>query len=193
LAYGTSSIWRTEEDDIPKNLDEGEFERWLWRKEPVNVGVDVGIDVKVPLYANFRSDQAFPSFEQLPGDNDLDLDFFHSEDGFSYHPRKHWCFLAEIVDTVWIVRLNLHIRDKTGFETRILFHTDDRGKEIDSSMIKNGYTVAVLYAQQHGFLDLSVGIRHENPTAIKVITVWLHLDFRSNRRNRFFLLSCTSY
>lgn len=40
-------------------------------------------------YANLRNDVTFPSFDALPEQNGLDLSFFESEDGYSYHPRKH--------------------------------------------------------------------------------------------------------
>jgi hypothetical protein len=121
---------------------------------------------EVPQYADLRSEKTFPSFNNLPGDNDVDLEFFQSADGFSYYPPKHWGFLAEIASFGWLVRLSFFVKDKNGVDVPIHFHTDDRGRELDPAYIEEGYNVAVLYAEQHGFIDLSIGIRHESPTAI---------------------------
>jgi SET domain len=158
MAHGLSTKWRTAGDNIPRELGKDEFERWLWRKEIAEVS----------QYADLRSETAFPPFDDLPGENDIDLEFYESADGFSYRPRKHWCFLTEIIDVEKFLRLRLIVKDKSDRIVPIAFYTDNRGLELDQSYAQKGFTVAILYAEQHGFLDLSVGIRHENPTAIKV-------------------------
>lgn len=158
LAHGLSQKWRTTGDDVPKELANDEFERWLWRENTTQVS----------QYADLRSETAFPLFDDLPEENDISLEFYESTDGFSYRPRKHWCFLAEIIDVENFMRLRLIVKDKAGRKVPIAFYTESRGLEVDPSYIQEGFTVAILYAEQHGFLDLSVGIRHENPTAIKV-------------------------
>ena len=43
--------------------------------------------------------------------------------GFSYRPRKHWCFLAEIVDTEQFIGLKLVKKDNTGAKVPVAFHT----------------------------------------------------------------------
>jgi hypothetical protein len=93
----------------------------------------------------------------------ISLEFYESADGFLYRPRKHWCFLTEIINIEKFLRLRLIVKDKTDHIVPITFYTDDRGLELDPSYTQEGFTVAILYAKQHGFLDLSVGIRHENP------------------------------
>ena len=158
MAHGLSEKWRTVLDDIPKELGKDDFERWLWRKEIV----------KVSQYADLRSETAFPLFDDLPEENDISMEFYESANGFSYRPRKHWCFLAEIIDVENFLRLRLIVKDKADRKVPIAFYTEDRGLEVGPSYAQEGFTVAILYAEQHGFLDLSVGIRHENPTAIKV-------------------------
>lgn len=158
MAHGLSMKWRTTEDDIPKELGKDHFERWLWRKENPDVS----------QYADLRNETAFPLFDDLPEENDISLDFYESANGFSYRPRKHWCFLAEIIDIEKFLRLRLIVKDKADRKVPIAFYTGDRGLELNPSYVQEGFTVAILYAEQHGFLDLSVGIRHESPTAIKV-------------------------
>lgn len=100
--------------------------------------------------------------------NDVDLEFFDTADGFSYRPRKHWCFLAEIVNIEDFLRLSLTVKDRAGQTTRLMFYNDSRGQEMSPSQLHQGYTLAVLYAEQHGFLDCSVGVRHQDPKYLKV-------------------------
>ena len=40
-------------------------------------------------YADFRDDAMFPSFAALPDKNELDLNFYESNNGSFYHPSKH--------------------------------------------------------------------------------------------------------
>ena len=82
-------------------------------------------------------------------------------------PEKHWCFLAEVIDVEYILRLRLVVQDKSGTTVPIAFHTEGRGTEF-ASEVQPGQTVAVLYALQHGFLDFTTGIRLEHCREIKV-------------------------
>jgi len=117
--------------------------------------------------ADFRSERIFPPFLSLPDDDSIDLDFYTSQDGFRYIPGRHWCFLAEVIGVESFVRLRLNVRDKSGTMVPIAFHTDGRGTEFEDK-VQPGHTVTILYALQHGFLDLSTGIRLEDYSAIKV-------------------------
>lgn len=157
-AYRQSGRWEAAADTIPRELSQNEFENWLWKKEPV----------RSPEYADLRNGAIFPAFRGLPEENDIDLEFWVSTDGLSYRPCKHWCFLAEITHVEEFLRLRLIVKDKTGDELPLAFYTDRKGGELQASSVREGFAVAVLYAQQHVFLDSSVGIRHENPSAIKV-------------------------
>lgn len=156
--FGTSSQWSTSTSEIPSAFPTA-FEVWLWKEQR---GEERG------QYADLRDDATFPSFEGLPDEHGLDLEFFESEDGYSYHPRKHWCFLAEIVAIDDFLRLKFLVKDKAGERTQVIFYTDSRGRELDTSLLREGFTVAILYPEQHGFLDMSVGIRHEQPRLLKV-------------------------
>jgi hypothetical protein len=117
-------------------------------------------------YANFRNEESFPTFAGLPGDNDINLAFYNTTDGYHYTPRKHWCFLAEITDIEQFLRVKLTVRDKAGATVPVAFHTDGRGTEF--AQLQPRHTIAILYAQQHGFLDLTTGIRQEEYNGIKV-------------------------
>ncbi|WZH50421.1 SET domain-containing protein [Fusarium acuminatum] len=174
--YKYSAAWKTAVDDVPQGLDPNEFEDWLWKREKGNEPEQLGV---------FRNQATFPSFLQLPYETDVDDDFFESRDGVNYRPRRHWCFLAEIVDFVTLVRLQMEIKDVTGKTIPLFFYTDSRGSEIAPSQICKGYTIAVLYAQHHAFAFSEPGIRHEDPTLVKVCLLFL-----SGRRSCGTFLIC---
>ena len=74
---------------------------------------------------------------------------------------------------VWIGNLALGgwYKDNEGTllgADHLAFYTPARGRELDPASVKRGFTVAALYGIQHGFLDMTVGIRHEDPTSLKV-------------------------
>lgn len=163
--YGFGSKWSTSADEVPTTLSEEDFEAWLWKDQTVRIHNTIA-----QQHDSLRDDRTFPSFAALPYENDIDLEYWESLDGFMYHPRKHWCFLAEITDIDTFLRLRLIVKDKAGHKVPVSFHTDGRGTELSPSGVREGYTVAFLYAEQHGFMDLTVGIRHENPKALKVST-----------------------
>jgi hypothetical protein len=148
--YRMSMKWKTAVDDIPQGLDSKEFEDWLWRREkPKRPGQPV----------DFRNRTTFPGFIDLPDENG---------DGFTYRPRRHWLFLAEIVDFATLLRLQIDIKDVDGTTVPLFFYTDGRGSELAPSQVQKGYTIAILYAQRHAFMFSEQGIRHEEPTNIKV-------------------------
>jgi hypothetical protein len=143
--YGSSARWATSIRDVPSGLSAEEFSAWLWRETypaPAQTSPQ-----ETGQYADFRNDAMFPCFDELPRENGLDLDFYESTDGFSYRPRTHWGFLAEIVEIEQFMRLTLFVKDKTGQQIRVAFYTDHRGDELDPLCLEKGYTVAVLYGE----------------------------------------------
>ncbi|KAH6842235.1 hypothetical protein B0I37DRAFT_314285 [Chaetomium sp. MPI-CAGE-AT-0009] len=168
VSYGYDSQWETSINDVPSGISAEAFAAWLWREDNKTDGAQ-----EAGEYADLRSDAMFPCFSALPWENEIDLDFLESTDGFSYRPRKHWCFLAEIVDIEPFIRLRLITKDKSGLEVPVAFYTPGRGNELDPLCVQKGFTVAVLYAEQHGFLDMTVGIRHEDSASLKIFPVAL--------------------
>ncbi|KAK3903629.1 hypothetical protein C8A05DRAFT_43156 [Staphylotrichum tortipilum] len=157
--------------DVPSGLSAEEFSAWLWREtDPAPTQTS---PQAADQYADFRNDAMFPCFDELPGENDLDLDFYESTNGVSYRPSMHWCFIAEIVEIERFMRFRLVVEDKARNQIPVAFYTSHRGGELDPLCLEKGYTVAVLYGEQHGFLDMSVGIRHENPASLKIFRVSL--------------------
>ena len=159
-SYGYSEKWKSTTKDVPENLNDELFENWLWRKTPSQ-------SIQTQL-ASLDDKSTFPLFENLPSDNDVDTLFFETRDSFSYHPRKHWAFLGEIVEIEYLFRLRLLVKDQGGQVIPIAFYTDKEGDEIPRSMLKIGNTVMILYPESHGFLDMTYGIRHESQKTLKV-------------------------
>jgi hypothetical protein len=114
-----------------------------------------------------RNDITFPAFSDLPNENDVDSTYY-DEVPYRSSPRRHWCFLGEIVDSYGLCRVLLRVKDKEGQIVTIGLYTDDRGQALAPHM-KEGHTVAVLYGEQHGFMDMTVGIRVEEPSVIRII------------------------
>ncbi|VUC28435.1 unnamed protein product [Clonostachys rosea] len=109
----------------------------------------------------------FPAYVDLPGETEIDGDYYGTQDGRCYYPEKHWCFFGEITDSMNFLRLQIELRDRFGDSIPVYFYTDARGSEINPLQIKRGHTVAILYAEKHFFMDGQIGIRHEIPEALK--------------------------
>jgi len=139
---------------------------------------------------NLRSMLSFPSFRELPKDDNLD-DIYY---GFSalrgtWRPCRHWVFLAEIVEDLTfrlpdgvplvsmfrsgdlgIQRPRFSVRDRAGDEHIVAYHIERL--ELPAFEKKKhavGHTLAVYYANGHDFMDFTSGLRIEAMTNIKVI------------------------
>jgi hypothetical protein len=100
-------------------------------------------------------------------------------------PCHHWVFLAEIIEDTTlripgmtmikggkskfsgIGRPRYIVRDRSGREIPVAFYLDS-DEEFNHKKYVVGHTFAGLYAEQHGFLDLTTGIRIESLTFVKV-------------------------
>ena len=120
------------------------------------------------LPANLRNARHFPTFDACPNEDVLDFDYYRSTGGSMFHPSRHWCLLAEIVEVMYFFRLRLTVKDRSGKTFPVAFYLED-----DSTapiQCRVGDTIAILYANQHGFLDMTVGIRQEEMCTVKVCT-----------------------
>lgn len=157
--YGASKRWTTKVDEAPQGLEPSDFEDWLWRREkPKQPGQP----------ADLRNRSTFPGFDDLPHENYNDLDFYASVNDFTYRPRRHWLFLAEIIDVIPWTRLHMTVKDVEGTTVPLFFHTKERGRELNPSLVQKGYTIAIFYAEVHAFAFSEPGIRLEKASNIKV-------------------------
>lgn len=134
-----------------------------------------------PKSTNLQDEQAFPSFEDCPHENDIPDDYYRQRDGVFY-PIRHWCFLGEITYRLVFNRLCLTVKDRRGEEVPANFHLDSRGPRmftpgmsnfpihpnIPESLTEEGNTIAILYAEQHNFMDGTIGFRIEDANRVQV-------------------------
>ena len=85
----------------------------------------------------------------------------------NYVRSRTWCFVGEILQDISLWRRSLLIKDRAGYKIPIHFYPETGS--FDYTTLKEGRTVAILLAETHRFLDLSIGIRLENLDTIKVV------------------------
>ncbi|KAG8417527.1 hypothetical protein J3458_005024 [Metarhizium acridum] len=174
--YGLSMKWKTAVNDVPQGLDPAELEDWLWRREkPRQPG----------QLADLRDRTTFPAFPGLPHDRDESY-YFEDPSGLMGLSRRNWCFLAEIRQVTAFTRLQFEIEDVDGQSLPLFFYTDGGGMGLERAQVKEGFTVAILQAKQHSFAFDRPGIRHEQPTRMKIFPVSLdNLMALSDRIQQF--------
>ncbi|KAI8866968.1 hypothetical protein GQ42DRAFT_165141 [Ramicandelaber brevisporus] len=109
----------------------------------------------------------FPSYKQLPSDDDVDEDFYDISYGIG-QLRKHWCYMGEIVEVIPYVRVILKVRDVKGTVVMVAFYQDNT-EYLDKSGLKLGSTIFIRYAHQHYFMDGSEGLRIEDLSSVLVL------------------------
>ena len=117
--------------------------------------------------ANLRDERNFPIFISCPHDKSIELDYFKLI-GNCLWPKRHWCLLAEIVETSCFFRPRLLVTDKSGTTLPIAFHLQNNLTPQAWQDFRPGLSVAVLYPQQHVFQDSTVGIKQEMPDGVQV-------------------------
>ena len=155
--YGISMKWKTTVDDVPRGLGPEIFEDWLWRREKPQQRTGLVVDL--------RNRTTFPGFDDLPGEDVIDMDDHESSNMGAYYSRQHWCFLGEIVNFKALFRLQMMVKDLDGKINPLFFNTDRQGSELAPAQLQIGYTVAILHAHRHAFLSC---IRLEDMQMIKV-------------------------
>lgn len=118
----------------------------------------------------------FPIFDECPNENYPDMQFYTLQSGYLLVPTRHWCLLAEITEVEYFFRLRLWAKDRSGKEFPISFYIEEDERSLDLNQFQKGRTVAILYAEQHGFLDMTVGIRQESTSTIEVRQISLIVE-----------------
>ncbi|KAH9169886.1 hypothetical protein EDB89DRAFT_1854028 [Lactarius sanguifluus] len=132
----------------------------------------------VPTSTNLRDEKAFPSFRECPYEDDIPYAYYREREEGVYAPIRHWCYLGEITESVVFTRLCLTVKDKRGDNVTTSFYLDSHqhrgafttftpGMSNFPPLTNKGNTIAILYAQQHGFADGSVGFRIEDADCVQ--------------------------
>ncbi|KAG4252943.1 hypothetical protein FPRO03_08392 [Fusarium proliferatum] len=123
--------------------------------------------------ANLQDKNHFPGFEDLAWDNNLDTQYYRQRDNGYWEPCKHWVFIGEIVEVHIDLRVRLTVKDRDGLEIPIAIYTESRGVELGPSNLQVGNTIVILYAVKHLFMDMTIGIRHEDLQYLKIFPISL--------------------
>lgn len=67
--YGLSMRWKTEVGDAPVGFSDADFVDWLWRREKAQPPGQL---------ISLRHRSTFPAFSELPGEYDVDLNYYQS-------------------------------------------------------------------------------------------------------------------
>ncbi|KAG5959821.1 hypothetical protein E4U58_004831 [Claviceps cyperi] len=167
--YGFSMTWKTAVGEAPEGLGPDDFEDWLWRtKRPKG---------QINLTGPF-SQAYFTGFVDLPYTRGIGTD--------NTSRIRDWCFLGEIVETLFFGHLKFEIKDIHGKTIPLHFYTPGHGRELMPSQCQTGYTVAIFSALQYVFRYGPPGIRHEDPRMIKIFPLSLARMLElSNQFRRF--------
>ena len=84
----------------------------------------------------------------------------------------HWCFAGEIKEVEMMLRLRLIVKDANGpGDIVVAYYLDDDKQDEVAKLFKQckeGYTIFILDAMHHYFLDGTFGFRLEDTTTTKV-------------------------
>lgn len=112
----------------------------------------------------------FPSFADLPHENDVQDGYWECNESGVYVPACTWFFMAEIVNDecsqIPFLRNQVQVKDREGQQVPIYFYPEDG--YFDFKLLKNGNTILVVNGQKHDFLDLQVGLRIESLDTVSV-------------------------
>ncbi|KAH9066740.1 hypothetical protein EDB87DRAFT_1801395 [Lactarius vividus] len=137
-----------------------------------------------PTSTNLRDEKAFPSFRECPYEDDIPYAYYREREEGVYAPIRHWCYLGEITEKAVFTRLCLTVKDKRGDKVTTSFYLDSHHSggtfligtsqsdlpvhpNMPKSLTKTGNTIAILYAQQHGFVDGNIGFRVEDADRVQ--------------------------
>ena len=131
-----------------------------------------------PKYKDiFRNYQSFPTFQNLPEDNDLNLTYYRQSSAGYYVHSHTWCFVGEItndeVAQMDFLRNRVLVKDRRGQDDIPIAFYPESGS-FDFKTLRNGHTICVMYAHKHQFLDLTIGLRIEELNTVKVIPCCLN-------------------
>lgn len=126
----------------------------------------------------------FPIYRKLLHENDVPEDYYTLDQSGVYQPRRHWCYIAEIIRDDTFVRPTFLVKDKEGYECKVAFHFEGHEGPVHHVVTeqhkppstpsfnkvpcKVGNTICIMYAQRHGFMDFTQGIRVEDRDSVSV-------------------------
>ncbi|KAJ7641735.1 hypothetical protein FB45DRAFT_900905 [Roridomyces roridus] len=118
---------------------------------------------------NLRNPKTFPSYVQCSPFELYEARDWNNE---PMPPPRHWCYLGEVEETGGFIRNSFTLKDK-----------DDLTTNFDPSVlgtVKEGYTIAILYAEKKYFSLGVYGLRVDHAKFVKVFPCDLDTLLRIN-------------
>ncbi|KAI0086867.1 hypothetical protein BDY19DRAFT_908032 [Irpex rosettiformis] len=125
-----------------------------------------------------RNNKYFPIFSKLPGEHDIDDDFY---DLYAHpflrpiaRPSHHRVFLGEIIHDLTFLRPRYIVKDRVGNQIPVHFHhqgIEEFSFKFDPACYIVGHTIAMFYGEDHRFFDMTNGIRVETLRHIKAYSI----------------------
>ena len=113
----------------------------------------------------------FPSFKELPCEGQLVKAYWKQNKKKGLTPACTWFFMGEITNDEYSQVSFLHNRvlvsDREGQDNVPIAFYPEKGF-IDYKMLKNCNTIFVASAQQHNFLDSTIGLRVEDLNTVSI-------------------------
>ena len=138
----------------------------------------------------------FPSFRDLPHENDLNEGYWQCDQSGVYVPACTWFFMAEITNDECsqnaFLRNQIRVTDRAG-QRDIPIYFYPEGGLFDFKLLKKGSTILVANGQKHYFLDLSIVLRIEELDTVSVAPcsmaqlLTLSRTYHANKDNKCWL------
>lgn len=119
---------------------------------------------------NLKNHQHFSAFAYLQDVNDVDDDYYQESSRGCYNPSRHWALIGEIKEINMSLRPRVLLTTRFGETFPVHFYLENSTSpscfEWDS--LKPDNTMCIFYPKRHQFMDLTTGIRQENPDTVMV-------------------------
>lgn len=113
----------------------------------------------------------FPAFEDLPREGEFVKSYWKQNKSKGVSPACTWFFMGEItkddVSQIGQLRNLVLVTDREGRKNIPIAFYPESGF-MDYKLLKNNNTIFVANAQQHHFLDFTVGLRVENLSTVTI-------------------------
>ncbi|KAJ7641754.1 hypothetical protein FB45DRAFT_900947 [Roridomyces roridus] len=122
---------------------------------------------------NLRNPKSFPSYVQC---SPYELYEARDRHNAPMPPPRHWCYLGEIEEAGGLIRNSFTLKDKDGQSTDLMTNFDPSAL----GTVKEGYTIAILYAEKKYFSLGVYGLRVDHAKFVKVFPCDLDTLLRIN-------------
>ncbi|KAM0322586.1 hypothetical protein ACHAQA_009434 [Verticillium albo-atrum] len=151
----------------PRSLDNSRMDSWLWRLTPT-------VFPPMTQCADMRSSAFFPTFDELPCFDGCASEAQRIAKKLAV--RAHWMLLGEVVEpkfTSHCTHVKMVLRDKAGTQFPLTYYVEIAAQGLVPKQLQRGWTVVVMYAEQHKLKSKEMGVVVNKPRFFKIFPVGL--------------------